>query len=99
MERHPLGSQAIIPMNGAEYLVAVAPPGVFDPERIRVFLAGAAQGGNYRRGVWHHPLIALHRTGDFLVVDRKGDGENCDVVDLELVIRVAATPGRLDEVT
>jgi ureidoglycolate lyase len=92
MERHPWASQAIIPMNGAAYLVVVAPAGSFDPAQVRAFLAGSSQGVNYRRGVWHHPLIALYRTGDFLVVDRKGEGENCDVVDLKPVIRIAVMP-------
>jgi Ureidoglycolate hydrolase len=25
---------------------------------------------NYRRNVWHHPLMALGQVSDFLVVDR-----------------------------
>ena len=83
MERHPWASQAIVPLNGAAYMVAVAPPGALDPAKIQVFLAGSMQGVNYRRGVWHHPLLALYRSGDFLVVDRKGAGDNCDVVDLD----------------
>jgi ureidoglycolate lyase len=90
MERHPWASQAIIPMDGAVCLVAVAPAGNFNLAQVRVFLAGSSQGVNYRRGVWHHPLIALYRTGDFLVVDRKGQGDNCDVVELSPVIRIAA---------
>jgi ureidoglycolate lyase len=91
MERHPWASQAIIPMNGAACLVVVAPAGAFDATRIRAFLAGPRQGVNYRRGVWHHPLLALHQTGDFLVVDRKGAGENCDVVDLDSTMRITVT--------
>jgi ureidoglycolate lyase len=33
---------------------------------------------NYAKGVWHHPLIALDVRSDFIVVDRGGDGHNCD---------------------
>lgn len=91
MERHPWASQAIIPMNGAACLIVVAPPGPFDASRIRAFLAGPGQGVNYRRGVWHHPLLALHRIGDFLVVDRKGAGENCEVVDLDPTMQITVT--------
>jgi ureidoglycolate lyase len=88
MERHPWASQAIIPMDGATCLVVVAPAGSFDPTRICAFLAGPHQGVNYRRGVWHHPLLALGQGGDFLVVDRKGPGENCDLVDLDPIMRI-----------
>jgi ureidoglycolate lyase len=88
MERHPWASQAIIPMGGAACLVVVAPAGPFDPSGICAFLAGPNQGVNYRRGVWHHPLLALGQTGDFLVVDRKGPGENCDLVDIDPSVRI-----------
>jgi ureidoglycolate lyase len=81
-ERHPLGSQAFVPVQGRPYLVAVAPRGDFDAGRVRVFRAGAHQGVNYARGVWHHFLLALEAESDFLVVDRDGPGENLDEVDL-----------------
>lgn len=84
MERHPLGSQAFIPMSGRPYLVVVAPAGV--PPAVadlRVFLAQGNQGVNYRAGVWHHPLLALDAVSDFIVIDRKGPGLNCDEVMLE----------------
>jgi ureidoglycolate lyase len=83
MERHPLGSQAFVPMSGRPYLVVVAPAG--DPpgvEDLRVFLARGDQGVNYARGVWHHPLLALDGVCDFLVIDRAGNGHNCDEVML-----------------
>lgn len=84
MERHPLASQAFIPMSGRPYLVVVAPAGA--PPRLedlRVFLARGNQGVNYAAGVWHHPLLALEAQSDFLVVDRAGPGHNCDEIPLE----------------
>lgn len=81
-ERHPLGSQAFIPMQGRPYLVAVAPPGDFDPSAVRVFRAAANQGVNYAKGTWHHFLLALDAESDFLVVDREGPGDNLDEVEL-----------------
>ena len=84
MERHPLASQAFIPMSGKPYLVVVAPAG--EPpavEDLKVFLARHDQGVNYATGVWHHPLLALDEVCDFLVVDRGGPGHNCDEIQLE----------------
>ena len=82
-ERHPLGSQAFMPIQGRPFLVAVAPPGDFDPAAARVFRAEASQGVNYAKGTWHHFLLALEAESDFLVVDRDGGpGENLDEVEL-----------------
>lgn len=81
-ERHPLGSQAFVPLQGRPYLVAVAPRGDFDPNAVRVFRAAANQGVNYARGVWHHFLLAQDAESDFVVVDREGPGDNLDEVEL-----------------
>ncbi|TQV86224.1 ureidoglycolate lyase [Exilibacterium tricleocarpae] len=83
MERHPLSSQAFYPLSGHPYLVAVAPAGVFDLTRVRVFLAGPTQGVNYAAGTWHHYSLALDAVSEFLVIDRGGPGDNCDEVTLE----------------
>jgi len=83
MERHPLGSQAFIPMSGQPYLVVVAPKGDFEPNKIKVFLAAANQGVNYHTGTWHHFCLALNQVSDFVVIDRQGDGNNCDEIVLE----------------
>ncbi len=48
-----------------------------DPASLRLFLAHAHQGVNYARNTWHHPVLGLNDTCDFLVVDRKGPGNNC----------------------
>ncbi|MGH9651721.1 MAG: ureidoglycolate lyase, partial [Terriglobales bacterium] len=75
LERHPRGSQAFIPLSGAPYLVVVAADPTQPP---RAFLATGHQGINFHKGTWHHPLLALERESDFLVVDREGDDDNCD---------------------
>jgi ureidoglycolate lyase len=77
-ERHPLGSQAFMPLSGRPYLVAVAPPGDFDPTQIRLFRAEGHQGVHYFKGTWHHFLLVLEADTDFLVVDRAGPGDNCE---------------------
>ncbi len=91
-ERHPLGSQAFMPLNGRPFLVAVGPPGDFDPAAVRVFRAEAHQGVNYAKGTWHHFLLALEAESDFLVVDREGPGENLDEVELAEADWIAVAP-------
>lgn len=83
LERHPLGSQAFMPLCDRPYWVVVAPPGDFDSSAVKAFLADCSQGINYRAGTWHAPLLPLFPDSDFLVVDRHGEGENCDMVMLE----------------
>ncbi len=79
LERHPLGSQLFIPLSGERFLVVVAPAAaVPDRAAVRAFVTDGHQGVNYRRGTWHHPLIALAGAGTFLVIDRAGPGPNCD---------------------
>lgn len=89
MERHPLSSQAFIPMGGQPYLVVVAPKGELDISKIEVFLASCDQGVNYHKGTWHHYCLALHQVSDFIVVDRGGAGDNCDVMTLDGSIVIA----------
>lgn len=81
-ERHPLGSQSFVPLSSGPYLVAVAPAGEFDATAVRLFRAEAHQGVHYRKGVWHHFLLALDVESDFLVVDRAGPGNNLEEVAL-----------------
>lgn len=78
LERHPLGSQAFIPLTDKPYLVVVAPAGELQRDAVRAFATSGWQGVNYAKGVWHHPLIALDVVSDFIVVDRGGEGHNCD---------------------
>ncbi|WP_374652557.1 ureidoglycolate lyase [Dongia sp.] len=83
MERHPLSSQAFVPLLPRAFLVIVAafgqPPLATD---LRCFRTTGMQGINYARGIWHHPLIALEGLQDFLVIDRGGPGDNCDEIQM-----------------
>ncbi|MGQ0383766.1 MAG: ureidoglycolate lyase [Gammaproteobacteria bacterium] len=79
LEQHPLGSQLFMPLSDDPFLVVVAPRApVPDRGAVRAFLTNGRQGVNYRRGTWHHPLIALAEARGFLVVDRGGPGANCE---------------------
>ncbi|MCW5702152.1 MAG: ureidoglycolate lyase [Bradyrhizobium sp.] len=81
MERHPLGSQLFMPLNEKPWLVVVCrDPRV--PASYRAFSASGRQGVNYARNVWHHPLLVLADESPFLVVDRKGPGDNLEEVRL-----------------
>jgi ureidoglycolate lyase len=90
MERHPLGSQAFIPLTDTPFLVVVAPAGPLDPAKLRAFVTRGWQGVNYAKGVWHHPLLALERVSDFIVVDRGGEGPNCDEAWLDEVLHLSS---------
>jgi len=83
MEKHPLGSQAFIPMKQTTFLVLVAPEGNKpDLNKIEAFLIPPEIGVNYNPGTWHFPLIATEDM-NFLVVDRKGSGDNLVIENIE----------------
>ena len=76
MEKHPLGTQAFIPMKDTTFLAFVAPPeNSPDINKIQSFIIPPRTGINYKPGIWHFPLISTEDT-NFIVIDRKGKGEN-----------------------
>ena len=79
IERHPLGSQAFIPLSPCKMVVVVAPPseGV-DVGELRAFVSNGRQGFNYRRGTWHMPLISFEAGQEYLIIDRGGNEVNCE---------------------
>ena len=82
LERHPVGSQAFIPMQGQSFLIVVAPAldqDKPDLEHIQAFISDGSQGVNYRAGTWHHPLLTLEALSEFVVIDRIGTSPNCDL--------------------
>lgn len=88
LEKHPLASQAFIPMNGERFVVIVAEPGDEIPlHTLRAFITNGRQGINYRPNVWHHPLFAYQKVTDFFTVDR-GGADNCEIAQLPVPRRV-----------
>lgn len=90
VERHPLGSQGFIPMGGGTFFVVVAPPGEFDPSKLKAFRTNGSQGINYKPGTWHHGFLAARAGDAFLIVERFGPGANCDFAHLVEPVIVTA---------
>ena len=90
LERHPLASQAFLPMSADSFLVVVAPDRQGAPGAPRAFVTRPGQGVNLLRGTWHGVLTPLGSSGLFAVIDRIGPGENCDVHHLEAPVVVEA---------
>ena len=76
MEKHPLGSQAFIPMKETSFFAFVAPKGNRpNLKKIKSFIIPKQTGINLNPGIWHFPLIST-KNMNFLVIDRKGKGNN-----------------------
>lgn len=78
MERHPLGSQAFMPLADARWIVVVSDADIPHPDNLLGFWVNGDQGVQYNANVWHHPLLISVPVQDFLVVDRDGVGDNLD---------------------
>ena len=90
VERHPLGSQAFVPMTEDPFLVIVAPDEGGRPGTPRAFLTAPGQGVNYLRNVWHGVLTPLGRAAAFVIVDRIGTGVNLEEYRYEADWQVVA---------
>lgn len=88
MERHPLGSQAFIPMSEHPFLVIVAPDADGRAGRPLAFVTAPGQAINFHRNTWHGVLTPLQPPGLFAVIDRIGDGLNLQEDHLDLDYRV-----------
>lgn len=82
LERHPLGSQAFVPMAATPMLIMVAPDMGGKPGEPVAFLSQAGQGVQYHAGTWHGVLAPLNGPANFLIVDRIGSGNNLEEVAL-----------------
>lgn len=86
LERHPLATQAFMPLSDDDWLVVVADR----PEAaaLKCFRARGNEGVQYGVNVWHHPLLVLVPEQDFLIVDREGPGDNLEERDLDAPARI-----------
>jgi ureidoglycolate lyase len=91
MERHPLGSQAFIPLQNRPWHVLVCDD-PRDTKSYHLFEASGQQGVNYGRNVWHHPLLVTDANSRFLVIDRQGPGENLEEVALPTELKLELSP-------
>ena len=78
VERHPLGSQAFIPLSDNPFLVVVSRETDEGPGEPIAFKTTPGQGVNIARNVWHGILTPLDDVSDFAVVDRGGEGVNLE---------------------
>jgi ureidoglycolate lyase len=78
VERHPLGSQAFIPLSEHPFLVVVAEETADGPGQPIAFRTAPGQGVNIGRNVWHGILTPLEGISEFAVVDRGGEGINLE---------------------
>lgn len=78
VERHPLGSQAFIPLTDNPFLVVVSRETKEGPSEPIAFRTAPGQGVNIARNVWHGILTPLDDVSEFAVVDRGGDGVNLE---------------------
>lgn len=93
LERHPCSTQAFLPLACTRYLVCVAPAlpdGAPDIENLLAFRCGPGLGINYRRGVWHHPILALDGPADFAMLAWE-DGTALDCVEHPLSAPILVT--------
>lgn len=91
MERHPLGSQIFHPLQNKPWLILVCT----DPHNVEsyhAFTASGGQGVNYARNVWHHPLLVLDQDSHFLIIDRKGPGDNLEELWLADDVTISLQP-------
>ena len=89
MERHPLGSQAFMPLSNHDWLIVVAERP--DAASLQCFRASGDQGVQYAANVWHHPLLVLQEIQDFFIVDRDGPGINLEEIQLDTPAAISLT--------
>lgn len=92
VERHPLGSQAFIPMSMDPFLIIVATDQDGRPARPRAFESKAGQGINFHRNIWHGVLTPLHAPGLFAVIDRIGAANNLQEYRFDQPYQVLSGP-------
>lgn len=92
LERHPHSTQLFASLRGARWLLLVAPSlpdGEPDVDAARAFLASPGQGVNFRRGLWHHPVIVLDQPAELLMLAWEDGGPgDCEERPLAVPIEI-----------
>ncbi len=87
LERHANSVQLIMPLDGAGHVVVVSQAredGAPDLSTLAAFSFSAAQGMIYRRGLWHHPIMAIGADARFLVQSwQDGSAADCEILAIE----------------
>jgi ureidoglycolate lyase len=82
LERHRLGTQTFVPLNGVRYVVLVAlGADAPDVSTLQAFTVSGHQIITLRAGTWHHGLLAL-ADGDFVVLERSAAEVDCELAQL-----------------
>ena len=91
MERHRLGTQTFVPLNGVRYMVLVA-LGDLTPDvtTLRAFTVSGHQSVTLRAGTWHHGLLALE-PGAFVVLERSSGSIDCELAQLTVPVSITLT--------
>ena len=80
-ERHPQSAQLFASLTVDRFVVVAAPAGADglpDTRQARAFVGRRGQALQYRRGIWHAPILAIGQTGDMLMlVSERGVSDDC----------------------
>ncbi len=70
LERHPHSTQMFVPLRAERFLIIVAPSGSDGPalDGLKAFVCTQGQGINYKRGTWHHPVVALDAPAELIML-------------------------------
>uniref|UniRef100_A0A9E7ZQ91 Ureidoglycolate lyase n=1 Tax=Bosea sp. NBC_00436 TaxID=2969620 RepID=A0A9E7ZQ91_9HYPH len=86
LERHVNSTQLIVPLGGEGHVVIVSQAsddGMPDLSTLAAFSFTASQGMIYRRGVWHHPIMAVGSNASFLVQSwQNGTAADCEILTI-----------------
>ena len=87
LERHVNSVQLIMPLDGAGHIVVVSQAredGTPELSTLAAFSFSASQGMIYRRGLWHHPIMAVGADARFLVQSwQDGSAADCEILAIE----------------
>lgn len=94
LERHAHSTQLFVPMSARRYLVVVAGGhDAPDLDTLAAFVASGAQAITYAPGVWHHPMVALDASIDFVnFIHVDGSAADCDEVGFDPPVATVVVP-------